>query len=402
MSLFQAAAQAWKGRGMAFPPAEAMIPQRPEYRAGMAPVTDDSALRHSAVWACLNLRASLVSTTPLDVFRRVGGIQVESPKPPVLRLPGGGNCGLPEWLFSSQFEIDRGGNVFGIVTKRDGNGLPAEVELQASSTVHVMGKGPQITGYRIGRKVYDDPRDIWHEKGATVPGFPVGLSPVSYAAMSIGGYLTAQQFATDWFAAGPHPKGVLKHTKVEELGAGVSAETKARFKAATSNGDIFVTGAAWEYIPEEQTSGSAVFLDEMKYGVVDVCRFFGVPSDMIDGGVSGSSVTYANITQRNLQFLIMHMGTAFARREWAISNDLLAQPRYVKFATDALLRMDPQTRSTLLGQQVRDRLIAPSEAREIDNREPFTEEQLGEFDRLFGQPAMRITETIDGTVKTGA
>jgi HK97 family phage portal protein len=370
-----------------------MIPQRAEFRPGMTPVTDDTALRHSAVWACLNLRASLVSTTPLDVFRRVGGVQVETPKPPVLLLPGGAGCGLPEWLFSSQFEIDRTGNVFGLITKRDGSGLPAEIELQPSAGVTVLGKGPQITGYRIGGKVYDNPRDVWHEKGATIPGIAVGLSPVSYAAMSIGGYLAAQQFANDWFVAGPHPKGVLKHTKQEQLSPGVSAETKARFKQSTANGDIFVTGASWEYTPEAQASGGAVFLDEMKYGVVDVCRFFGVPADMVDGGVSGSSVTYANVTQRNLQFLIMHMGTAFARREWAFSNLMLAQPRYVKFATDALLRMDPQTRTTMLGQQVRDRLIAPSEAREIDNREPFTPDQMAEFDRLFGSPNRTVPTT---------
>jgi phage portal protein BeeE len=47
-------------------------------------VTPDSALRHSAVWACLRLRADLVSTMPVDVFRRVNGVQVEVPKPPVL------------------------------------------------------------------------------------------------------------------------------------------------------------------------------------------------------------------------------------------------------------------------------------------------------------------------------
>ena len=39
-------------------------------RASNSPRVDtDTALRHSGVWACLRLRADLVSTTPLDVFR---------------------------------------------------------------------------------------------------------------------------------------------------------------------------------------------------------------------------------------------------------------------------------------------------------------------------------------------
>ena len=30
--------------------------------------------------------------------------------------------------------------------------------------------------------------------------------------------------------------------------------------------------------------------------------------------------------------------------------------------------------------------MAPSEAREVQNRAPFTEAQMAEFDRLFGNP----------------
>jgi HK97 family phage portal protein len=388
MSLFASARQAWKGRGMTFPSASQMIPQRGDRVGGLVHVDNDSALRHSAVWAALTLRAGLVSTCPLDVFRYVHGIQVEAPRPPVLVMPGGERCGLPEWLFSSQFEIDRTGNAIGIITKRDGNGLPAEIELQSTGTVTIVGKGPRITGYRIGGTDYLDERarDVWHEKGVTVPGVPVGLSPVAYAAQSIGGYLSAQQFATDWFAAGPHPKGTLRHTEEDILPPGVSEETKRRFKNAVAGGDIFVTGKAWEYTPETQSAAGAVFLDEMKFGIVEIGRFFGVPADLLDGAVAGSAVTYANITQRNLQFLIMQLGPAFARREWALSHDLLAAPRFVKFNTDALLRMDPETRSKLLGQQVRDRLLAPSEARALENREPFNEDQLAEFDRMFGAP----------------
>lgn len=389
MSLFAAAREAWKTRGLLFPDAGQSIPPRPGYVPGLVQIDNETALRHSAVWAALTLRAGLVSTTPLDVFRNVHGIQVEAPTPPVLVTPGGEQVGLPEWLFSSQFEIDRTGNAFGIITKRDGNGLPAEIELQSTKSVTVRGKGPQITGYRINGTEYENPRDIWHEKGVTVPGIPVGLSPVYYSAMSIGSYLSAQQFANDWFAAGPHPKGVLKHTEEDTLPPGVAEETKRRFKVATANGDIFVTGKAWEYTPESQVSAGAAFLDEMKFGIVEIGRFFGVPADLIDGAVSGSAVTYANITQRNLQFLIMQLGPAFARREWALSNRLLQRPRFVKFNTDALLRMDPETRSKLLGQQVKDRLLAPSEARLLENREPFTDEQIHEFNVLFGRPGVQ-------------
>ena len=56
---------------------------------------------------------------------------------------------------------------------------------------------------------------------------------------------------------------------------------------------------------------------------------------------SNCAITYANISQRNLQFLIMHLGPAVGRREDAFSRKLVSNPRYVKLNTDALLRMDP-------------------------------------------------------------
>ena len=57
-------------------------------RSGVANVSRPTAMRHSAVWAALRLRADLISTMPVDTFRKVDGVQVETPRPPVLVNPG--------------------------------------------------------------------------------------------------------------------------------------------------------------------------------------------------------------------------------------------------------------------------------------------------------------------------
>lgn len=370
------------------------VPARSQWGShGAVSVTSDSALRSSAVWACLRLRADLVSTMPVDVFRRVGGVQVEMTKPPVLVNPGGERVHVTEWLYSSQFDLDRCGNVFGVITERDGAGNPSRIDLVPTSDVNVRGSGSTITEYRIAGRTYD-PRDIWHERQFTAPGLALGLSPVAYAAWSIGGYLSAQQFALDWFATDAHPSGHLRSTTNPDLTQDVAAAMKARFKAATQNRDIFVSGAAWEFTPAQADASAAQFLEEMKFGVTDVCRFFGVPADMIDAEGSSSSITYANVTQRNLQLLVMNLGPTIVRRESALSN-LLPRPRYVKFNTDALLRMDPQTRAATIQTQIDARVLAPSEGRELENRPPFTPDQLAEFTALFpSRPATTPTPGV--------
>ena len=346
---------------------------------GSVPVTQDSARRHSAVWACRRLRADLISTMPVDVYRRVGGIQVEVTPPPFLQEPAPG-MSLLEWLYSSQDSLDSCGNAVGVITATDGAGKPRYVEWVPMSSVTAKVVSGQVAEWKIGSRVYL-PSDVWHEKQFTVPGSPIGLDPVLYAAWTIGAYLGAQKYGLDYFGSGGMPSGVLQHQSLPSLTPDVTAEAKARFKASTANRDVFVVGRDWTWTPAASEAAASAFLEDKKYGAADVCRFFGVPADMVDAGTSSSSVTYANITQRNLQFLIMNLGPAIIRREDALSR-ALAAPRYVKLNSDALLRMDPETRSKMLVAQVAGRLLAPSEARELDNRGPFTPEQLAEFESV--------------------
>ena len=49
-----------------------LIGQRYGSRRGNVTVNAESALAHSAVWACLRLRADLISTLPVDVFPQRG------------------------------------------------------------------------------------------------------------------------------------------------------------------------------------------------------------------------------------------------------------------------------------------------------------------------------------------
>ena len=62
-------------------------------------VSGDTALRHSAVWGALRLRADLVSTMPLEAFRHVSGVSVELARPPMLTFPGGEHVNIHEWLY---------------------------------------------------------------------------------------------------------------------------------------------------------------------------------------------------------------------------------------------------------------------------------------------------------------
>lgn len=367
-----------------------LIPPRVPQRSGGVVVNDESAMRHSAVWACVRLRNDLISTMPVDVYRTVNGVQVETPKPPIFVEPGGERVDWCEWCYSSGSDLDRAGNTIGLITEVNGLGLPARIDLQSLSECSVLRHKGELQ-YRIAGKLYrgDALKSIWHEKQYTVAGLDVGLSPIAHAAWSIGEYLSIQQFALDWFGNGAVPKARLKNT-AKTLSSGEADKVKDRYRASVANGDIFVTGNDWEFdFIQAQTQDSA-WIEAKRYGVNDIARFFGCPGDLIDAAVSTGTITYANITQRNLQLLIMNIGPAIIRRERTFSRRLVPRPRFVKLNTDALLRMDPKTRAEMLQLQINSRQRTPDEARALDNLPPLTEDQYAQFERLFGartQPA---------------
>ena len=364
-------------------------------REGVQPIDANTALRNSAVWACLRLRANLISTFPLDVFTNTtlgeeGTIQVETTKPQVLKAPGGEKIEYEEWVYSSQVELDRTGNGIGIITAFDGANRPKAIELQPSVACTYKKKEGVVT-WKIDGKTYDADR-IWHEKQYTVAGGPLGLSPVSYAAYLLGMYSSFTLFAMDWYGGTYIPKATLKNE--ERTVPAKDAQTiKERYRASMTDGDLFVYGKDWSFDLKDTPQHDMAWLEANKYGLTDVSRFFDCPADLIDAAVAGSAVTYANMVQRNLQFLVLSLAPAVVRREAAFTNRLLRPGAFAKMNTKALLRADPYMQAQIFKLAIDSRWMAPSEVRALDNRPPLTQSQKDEFVELFVNRTERISET---------
>jgi len=362
------------------------IPSRPRWRRG-PDVRGSQALQQSVVWASCRLRADLESLMPVDVFRKVEGVNRLVPTPPVLVEPSSIAEGHPmlvgEWIGTGRMGLDQHGNNWGIIHARDGLGLPARIDLLEAEKMVLTVRDGQITSYRYdGESI--DPRYIWHERQYTIPGIPFGLSPIAHAAWQLKGSMSAQEWAVDWFANGAVPSAHLRNTERPIPDRGEAAKIKADFQASITNGEVFVTGKDWEYSALAAKAAESGFIQQMQYSDQALARFFGVPGDVIDVNTTTGSVTYANITQRNLQLLVLNMGGAIKRREDAFSRHLVANPRFVKLNRDAVLAMDAKTRADLFKVQIDARLRTPSEIRVLEDREPYTDEQYAEFDRLFG------------------
>src|SRR5215208_1051233 len=215
------------------------------------PVNPQTALQHSAVWACVDLIASAISTLPLHAYRR-GELEPLPDLPPLLRQPSG-TMDLVDFLYAALQSLLVRGNAYGLIVDRAGAGLlPAQVELLDPNRVQVQVDSRLI--WRIdGHEV--DPASIWHVRAFTAPGQVLGLSPIAHARQAIGLGLGAEKYAAKFFGESAIPSGIL--TSDMDIKQERADQLKARWREAhAARRDIAVLGNGARFqavtIPPEQ------------------------------------------------------------------------------------------------------------------------------------------------------
>lgn len=309
-------------------------------------ISSDQAMRHSAVWACIRLIAGTVSTLPIHVMRNDQDVEV-----PLIASPSALVSPIT-WRDQLVVSMLLRGNAYGLITETDGAGYPLTVEL-----IHPDKVAGRVVDGRVRLSWDGVEHDLWplgdaiHVPAFTVPGSPFGLSVIDYARTTIGSGLASEEWGARFFTEGAVPSAVLSTDQA--VTREQAQEIKARFMTAVAGKrEPAVLGAGVNYTPISVSPGESAFLDTYRMSGENVCRLFGVQSEMIGMASSGSSVTYANREQRVQDFLTFTLSPWLSRIEEALSA-LLPPDHRVKFRTGGLLRADIQTRYSVYESSAR-------------------------------------------------
>ena len=343
-------------------------------RSGSMPpsVTTESAMRLSAVWACVRLLAGLGSTLPLDQQRRRDGLTVDVPRSVLFDQPQAGTT-LSTWLYQVWSSMLTAGNAYGLVTAIGANGWPTTVELLDPSVVQWRAdeqRGWVVTVDR--QEVQRWPEGpLWHVPIFTMPGAPFGMSPIQNAKQTIAGGLSAERFGTDFFTGGGTPNAILYSDS--ELTQEQAQGIKSAFVSSTAgNREPAVMGAGLRYERISVAPDEAQFLDQQRFTVEQIARIYGVFPEMIGGATSGSSVTYANREQRAADFLTFGLMPYLIALEDGLSG-LVPGPNRVKFNVDGVLRSDLKTRYEAHAIGIDSGFLTVDEVRQLEDRPPLPE-----------------------------
>lgn len=344
-------------------------------------VDPDKAIRHSAVWAAIELIAGVGSSMPLDEYRMVAGQQVQVDLSSMFADPDP-DPSISAVAFRAQMlrSAATRGNAYADVL---GAETGAPTGLVSIHPDRVSWKWEKVNDLWQWSVYVDQVRrerwpngDLFHFALFQQPGSPIGLSPIDYHKQSIGQALAAQRFGQQFFDGGGNPSIIIKpparlsDDEARALKRQITDVTRGTREPLVMPREIEIEKMS---IPAEDSQ----FLETQRFGVEEIARVFlgGFP-ELIGGSVSGSAITYANREQRNADFIALSLSPRYlVPFEQALSS-LLPAGRWVRHNVDALLRSDLQARyaSYRTASEVSATMGAPlltiNEMRQLENLPP--------------------------------
>ena len=352
--------------------------------ASGAYVTADSALRETAVYACVGLLAETVASLPLVVYRRGanGTREVDRAHPlfPVLHgSPNGDHTAFEFWEMLMVHLLLRGNAYAEIIAGRRG-AIDRLVPLHPDYV--------KVERLPNGRRAYEvrDPKgktaprrlvqdEVLHVRNRSTDGL-VGLSPITLAREQVGLSMVLQRHAAKFFANNAQPRGAIKTPGAldDEAIARMRKSWNDVYGGVENSSKVAILEQGLEYQAISLSNEDSQFLESRKFQVAEIARLFRVPPHMI-GDTERSTSWGTGIEQQTIGFINYALRPWLERIEQAVHRDLFIGPwRLTHFAEanlDGLLRGDFPTRMDGFMKMMQSGIGIPNELRAKENLPPY-------------------------------
>ena len=354
-----------------------------------APVTFDTAMQLSAVWACVKLLAETPSSLPLNFYRKTdGGRVLDTEHDLAVLFSGKVNRyqNRVEFWESVFLNLLVHGNAYCQIERR-GNQIISLMPLMSSQVeTRLLSDGSITYQYENdtnGVTVFSE-KSIWHLKlmGNSI----VGLSPLAYQRNTLGIAIAAEKSVSNIYKNGAKPSGILKLDRM--LTKAQRDEVREAFATLTTgnNNRLMVLEKGTDFEAISLSPQDIELLSSRKFQISEICRWYGVPSVMVNDN-NGTSVWGSCIEQIMQCFYKLTLRPLLEKVEASMLVNLMSlQDRNnmeIEFDFNALLRSDIKTMFESYKSAVNGSLMTPNEARKELNLQP-----VDAGDTLFLQGAM--------------
>ena len=350
-------------------------------------VTQDTAMRLSAVYSCVRVLSESIAQLPLIYYERSGDRKERATAQKLYTLlhdaPNSFQTSF-EFRESQMAHLCLSGNAYAFINRSVTGEILELLPLQPSKV-----KVKQNKDYSLEYEFTDSDRkvitlrkdQVFRLTGMSFDGIN-GISPIRYQAESLGISLATDKHTAKSFKNGAKMTGILKHPttfKDKEVAKRVqeSWDNSANGENAYST-PVLEDGMDW--IPVTMSNRDAQYIESRKFNVEDIARIFRVPPHKI-GHLEKS--TNNNIEHQGLEFVTDTMMPWLVRWEQSITRDLLtvAERRryFAEFLVDGIMRGDSAARASYYNSMWTMGAMNPNEIRTKENMNPRDDEGGNEY-----------------------
>lgn len=347
--------------------------------AWQANVTVDrrTVIENWAVFACVTLIAGDIAKMPARVMQFSKELKIFEPTlhRPVLRKPNRFQTRV-EFFKSWVFSLLLHGNTYALKERdRDGKIValyildPTRVTplIAPDGGVYYQLADDNLSG--LDESVVVPASEIIHDRMYTIFHPLVGVSPIFACGVAAMQGAAIQDNSAKFFQNMSRPSGILTAP------GSIAPETAARLKAAWETnfsgeniGKIAVVGDGLKYEAMTITASDAQMIEQLKFTGEMICATFHVPPYKLG---LGPMPTTNNVAALNQQYYDQALQPITENMELRLDDGLeLEFPFETWMDESVLLRMDPSTRLDSHIKSISGALLAPNEARRMENWAP--------------------------------
>lgn len=245
----------------------------------------DGALQISAVWACVDRRASTIASLPFFAYRTSGGEKTlarGSRLYDLLHESPNSRMTPYEFWRAMMLNHDLRGNGYARLD-RDSNGEVMAMWPMPSDQVtpQVLPDGSMVYIYRFANDVAVlSSENVLHLKN--LGNGTTGLAKLDFMRTTTDEAVKAQGSASKIFGSGGKPTGILMLDKVLNPAQREALSKNFVGMAEGSTTRLYVLEAGMTYQQLSLSPAEQQLLETRRYGVEEICRWFDVPSVLIN------------------------------------------------------------------------------------------------------------------------
>ena len=355
----------------------AVIRQGSANDSGMT-VSATTAMRSTAVYACVTVISETVAQLPLLLYQRKGDRKERASANRLYGLlhdqPNDFQTSF-DWRLAKTSNILLHGAAYSFINRSITGDvlellpiLPGKIEPRLSKNYQLTYQFTDADGKQITLRQDQVLRVIGH----TLDGWQ-GVSPITYHRQTIGVSLAADRHAALSYKNGAKHSGILEnpgHFKDADIARRVRESWDEAFSGDGAHKTALLEdGLTFRQV--SQTNRDLQYIESLKYRVEDIARIFHMPPHKI-GHLEKS--TNNNIEHQGLEFLTDTMMPWFVRWEQSISRDLLgrkaAQTYFAEFLVEGMLRGALSSRGDYYSKAVGGPWMSANEVRARENQNP--------------------------------